>query len=204
MLSLLNFIIDTDKEGCESGSSSSSQSNAQRSFIPTGNASTSRSAKRTRLSRPFLSTVFSSRPPSVGFSKVLEEFDVNLNEPMAVDSEGYCDLSFSPVSYLKANVFRYPILAPIAKDFLGVPASSANIERLFSTALEILPAKRNKMKSNMFEMLLFIKKNSTFLANLKNLVDLKISSNPAKLSPSSDCSEQQTKDNPTSDNNEKQ
>jgi hypothetical protein len=50
--------------------------------------------------------------------------------------------------------------------FMGVPASSANIERAFSTAVDIKSAKRNKIKAALFQMLLFIKKNF-YLLSLK-------------------------------------
>ena len=59
--------------------------------------------------------------------------------------------------------------APIARDVVGVNASSANIERTFSRVKEIKSAKRNKTKAALFKMALFIKKNSIFF--LLNLND---------------------------------
>ncbi len=76
-------------------------------------------------------------------------------------------LPISPIQYWKMNEHRFPALAPMARDIMGVPASSANIKRAFSTAVDIKSAKRNKIKAALFHMLLFIKKNSIFfLLNL--------------------------------------
>jgi hypothetical protein len=112
-----------------------------------------------------LSTLLQSRPKSTGAAnKVLDELDVYLKEPLATNEEGEFDLSFSPVQYWKMNEHRFPALAPIARDVMGVPASSANIERAFSTAVDIKSAKRNKIKAALFQMLLFIKKNFQLLS----------------------------------------
>ena len=53
---------------------------------------------------------------------------------------------------------------PIARDVMGVKASSANIERNFSTVKEMKSAKRNKIKAALFQMPLFIKKNFHLLS----------------------------------------
>jgi hypothetical protein len=113
-----------------------------------------------------LSTLLQPRPKSTGAAnKVLDELDVYLKEPLATNEEGEFDLSFSPVQYWKMNEHRFPALAPIARDVMGVPASSANIERAFSTAVDIKSAKRNKIKAALFQMLLFI---CFFLLNLND------------------------------------
>jgi hypothetical protein len=114
-----------------------------------------------------LSTLLQPRPKSTATAnKVLDELDVYLKEPLAKNEEGEFDLSFSPVQYWKMNEHRFPALAPIARDVMGVPASSANIKRAFRTAVDIKSAKRNKIKAALFQMLLFIKKNF-YLLSLK-------------------------------------
>ncbi len=123
--------------------------------------------KRSKHSRPMLSTLLQPRPPSRVVSKVLDELDAYLKEPLVTNEAGEFDLSFSPIQYWKMNEHRFPALAPMARDIMGVPASSANIKRAFSTAVDIKSAKRNKIKAALFHMLLFIKKNSIFfLLNL--------------------------------------
>jgi hypothetical protein len=102
-----------------------------------------------------LSTLLQPRPKSTGAAnKVLDELDVYLKEPLATNEEGEFDWSFSPVHYWKMNEHRFPALAPIARDVMGVPASSANIEHAFSTAVDIKSAKRNKIKAALFQMLM--------------------------------------------------
>jgi hypothetical protein len=48
------------------------------------------------------------------------------------------------------NKHRFPELAPIPRDVMGVPASSANIERALSAAVEIKSAKKTKSKQTFF------------------------------------------------------
>jgi len=60
------------------------------------------------------------------------------------------------LQYWKLYEHRFPALAPIARDVMGVKASSANIERTFSTVKDMKSAKRNKIKAALFQMPLFI------------------------------------------------
>ncbi len=94
--------------------------------------------------------------------KVLEEFEKYLSELTIVNDSGEFDFSYSPLLFLKQNEHRFPSLALIARDVMGVPASSSNIERGFSTAVDIKSAKRNGIKASLFQMLLFIKKKLPF------------------------------------------
>ena len=120
-----------------------------------------------------LSTLLQPWPKCTGANanKVLDELDVYLKEPLATNEEGEFDLSFSPLQYWKLNEHRFPALTPIARDVMGVKASSANIERTFSTVKDkdMKSAKRNKIKAALFQMPLFIKKISIFF--LLNLND---------------------------------
>ena len=117
--------------------------------------------KRSRpTSRPLLASVLvRPRTLSKGVAKILDEFDVYFKEPPIVNEKGQFDLDFSPCDYWKVNQHRFPALAPIARDIMGIPVSSANIERAFSTAVDILSAMRNKIKPKLFDMLVFIKRN---------------------------------------------
>jgi hypothetical protein len=85
-------------------------------------------------------------------------------EPVVVNDSGEFDLSYSPLLFWKLNEHRFPSLAPIARDVMVVPASSSNIKRCFSTAVDIKSAKRNRIKASFFQMLLFIEKNCHFLS----------------------------------------
>ncbi|KAK4028788.1 hypothetical protein OUZ56_021806 [Daphnia magna] len=121
--------------------------------------------KRSRQSiRSLLASVLvRPRTLSKGVSKILDEFDNDFREPLIVNEKGQFDLDFSPCEYWKLNQHRFPALAPIAKDIIGIPCSSANIERALSTAVDILSARSNKNKPKLFDMLVFIKRNAELL-----------------------------------------
>ncbi|KZR99408.1 Uncharacterized protein APZ42_004730 [Daphnia magna] len=98
---------------------------------------------------------------------VIEEFDTFLNEPLSSMRELVDPLKANgqtkprrPLQFWKNNAHRFLILALIAKDIFAVSASSGSIERVFSTATDILHAKLSRMKADLFQMLMFIKRNS--------------------------------------------
>jgi predicted alpha/beta hydrolase len=47
------------------------------------------------------------------------------------------------LKYWQSKQFQYPIIACIAKDHLAVPATSADLERIFSISGDIVTKKRN-------------------------------------------------------------
>jgi len=53
----------------------------------------------------------------------------------------------------------YPILIKLARTFLGIPASSGSVGRLFSVAGAIVRARRSKLASVTVESLLLAKEN---------------------------------------------
>ena len=68
-----------------------------------------------------------------------------------------------PLKFWKENEARFPVLAEIARKYLGVPASSAAVERMFSISGHILSNKRTKMSIQLFCYLVFLKLNENFL-----------------------------------------
>lgn len=63
----------------------------------------------------------------------------------------------SPLQYWKENEQKYPRLAKLAKIYLGIPASSGSVERLFSVAGALARARRARLKVSTIETLLFRK-----------------------------------------------
>ena len=57
----------------------------------------------------------------------------------------------------------YPDIANIAFDVLTIPASSAPVERVFSTAGHVSAGKRNRLSGVKLEREVLIKKNKSFL-----------------------------------------
>ena len=100
------------------------------------------------------------RPQSASPSKILEELEEFLKEP-TLDIDRPESL---PLAFWKKNKDRFKIISYIALEIFCIPASSGNIERVFSVAKDILSAKRTKMKSILFKRILFIRRNY-FLLN---------------------------------------
>jgi hypothetical protein len=75
-----------------------------------------------------------------------------------------------PLEFWKANSSRFPILSQIARDAVSVAASSGSIERVFSTASDIMSAKRNGIKPDLFDNLMFIKCNASHAPNSQSKI----------------------------------
>jgi hypothetical protein len=67
-----------------------------------------------------------------------------------------------PLTYWKENQTVYPSLAEIATKVLGIPASSAAVERLFSIAGKVLRPERCCLSDSTFSKLMFVKCKNAF------------------------------------------
>ena len=88
--------------------------------------------------------------------KIIEELKTYLSERQwapTKDEDG-------PIVYWKVNKDRFENLCKIVPAVLSMSASSGDIERMFSTATDILTSKRNGLKPAFFETLLFVKRNA--------------------------------------------
>ena len=65
----------------------------------------------------------------------------------------------NPLVWWKANQGRYPHLVKLAKQLLCIPATSVPSERVFSVSGTITSAKRNCIKPENVDMLVFLNKN---------------------------------------------
>ena len=54
-------------------------------------------------------------------------------------------------------MIKYPILSVIAQQILGISASSASSERVFSIAGNVLNKRRNRLKSETIEYIMCLK-----------------------------------------------
>ena len=75
-----------------------------------------------------------------------------------------------PLEFWKTNRSRFPILSQIARDAVSVAASSGSIERVFSTASDIMWAKRNGINPDLFGSLMFIKCNASHAPNSQSKI----------------------------------
>jgi hypothetical protein len=68
-----------------------------------------------------------------------------------------------------ANQQQFPILAQLARKYLSIQATSGASERVFSDADLIMTAKRTSMKEDLFEALIFLKRNGNIVGRMFNL-----------------------------------
>ncbi len=89
-------------------------------------------SKRSKLSRPMLSTLLQPRPqPSGAVSKVLVELNDDHKEPLVTNEAGEFVLSFSPIQYWKMNNYRFSALAPIPIKLFGAILFSKHYLKFF-------------------------------------------------------------------------
>ena len=69
----------------------------------------------------------------------------------------------NPAKYWQDNQKKYPLLSGLAKDVLGVPSSSAPVERLFSIAGKVFTTERCRLTDDRFVQLMFIKCNQNYI-----------------------------------------
>jgi hypothetical protein len=62
----------------------------------------------------------------------------------------------NPLIWWKNHASQFPMLSKFAKQFLCVPATSAPSERIFSATGNTLTKKRNRLKSSMTSVLVFL------------------------------------------------
>jgi hypothetical protein len=72
-------------------------------------------------------------------------------------------LKIKPLDYWKSNSSRFPILALIARKYLGISASSAASERFFSQGALIITKLRNRLNKSTFEMISCLKSWGVFI-----------------------------------------
>ena len=77
-----------------------------------------------------------------------------MKEPVLSHSE-----HIHPFEYWQSKKAIWPSLAHLPSKYLGIPPSSAALERLFSSASDIVSTERNRLLLEKAETLLFIKKN---------------------------------------------
>jgi hAT family C-terminal dimerisation region len=130
-------------------------------YLPTPNESRSSSPTPSESSvildpiyRPRLFSIFEQNQP-----KASDEVEEYLKEDMIHHSK-------CPFNWWLNKKDKYPILAKIARIYLAIPAASTSSERLFSDAGNLLSAKRSKMNSELFQRIMFLKRNASKVKNI--------------------------------------
>ncbi|KAL2095528.1 hypothetical protein ACEWY4_007676 [Coilia grayii] len=73
----------------------------------------------------------------------------------------------NPLHWWKANEYRYPTLARLAKTYLCIPCTSTPSERFFSAAGNIASRKRASLSPEHLDMLTFLHCNAKFVSQCK-------------------------------------
>ena len=71
--------------------------------------------------------------------------------------------STDPLDYWRTNAHRFPVIAPIARRFLGAPATSVASEQTFSVANAVFEPTRCRLDPRKAEMLIFLNRNLPLL-----------------------------------------
>ncbi|GBC12604.1 zinc finger BED domain-containing protein 1-like [Rhizophagus irregularis DAOM 181602=DAOM 197198] len=73
-----------------------------------------------------------------------------------------------PLKWWDVNKGQFPILAQLGRKYLSIQATSGASERVFSDAGLIMSAKRTSMKEDLFEALIFLKRNGDLIGGMFN------------------------------------
>jgi len=92
---------------------------------------------------------------------------LNTQIPGATDEAEYVRYFNAPLAepgsnvleYWKSNEYNFPILSEMAKDYLGVQASSVSSERGFSSGTDLVTANRCSLEGKTIEMVQFLNFN---------------------------------------------
>jgi hypothetical protein len=76
------------------------------------------------------------------------------------------DFDLNPFIWWHDHKERFPILSKLARIYLPIPATSTPSERLFSDAGNLLTAKRTRLNPELFNRLMFLKKNALFVKSI--------------------------------------
>ncbi|KAH7704167.1 zinc finger protein [Aphelenchoides avenae] len=98
----------------------------------------------------------SSSQPVQSSADFVTEFLKYLGEPTE-------DWDSDPLDYWRENAARFPQIAPIARRFLGAPATSVASEQTFSIIKCVFDPRRSKLSAHKAEALVFLNRNLPLL-----------------------------------------
>jgi hypothetical protein len=75
-------------------------------------------------------------------ASIRPSYELTLYQSIPAES----DIDKSSLAFWKANEQTHPILSQIARRYLGIPATSVTVERLFSSAGNLITARRNALE----------------------------------------------------------
>ncbi|XP_050524881.1 E3 SUMO-protein ligase ZBED1-like [Daktulosphaira vitifoliae] len=78
-------------------------------------------------------------------------------------AEPQLKFDFDALEWWKTRTSKYPLIVALAMKYLGIPATSVSSERCFSTAGNIVTAKRSCLAPKTVNMLIFLYQNKQLL-----------------------------------------
>ncbi|XP_046542888.1 E3 SUMO-protein ligase ZBED1-like [Haliotis rubra] len=97
----------------------------------------------------FITHVQEAKPLSASIEEEVQKYKL----------EECIPLTENPLLWWKMNAVRFPALAGLVKQYLGVCATSVPSERVFSSAGDIVTAQRASLSAENVDVLIFLKKN---------------------------------------------
>lgn len=73
--------------------------------------------------------------------------------------EPACNLESNPLEWWKSKAHIFPVLSRYALPYMCLQGTSVASERLFSTAGDVVSKKRNRLSSNMINMIMVLNRN---------------------------------------------
>jgi len=89
-----------------------------------------------------------------------DDMDASIDKYINLISASYYN---ETLLFWKVHEPSMPLLAPSAKKFFGIPASSAAVERMFNISGHVFSNKRRRTGVELFENLVFLKLNEDYL-----------------------------------------
>ncbi|KAJ8390632.1 hypothetical protein AAFF_G00102380 [Aldrovandia affinis] len=122
---------------------------------PTGADSEASPPQKKSAMEELFGEIFVSKDTGKTFANTIKEEVASYKAASGIPVDG------DPLAWWKSNECKYPHIAMMARCYLAVPGTSVPSERVFSTAGDILTAKRSTLSPDNADILIF------FLNNLK-------------------------------------
>lgn len=104
------------------------------------------------LGQSFTDTEGTIEPKKTPYAKAEEEMEKYCKAPPL-------PLTEDPLNWWREHEVMFPLLSRLSKQYLCIPGTSVSAERVFSTAGDVVTAKRSALKPDHVDQLVFLQKN---------------------------------------------
>ncbi|CAG7722345.1 unnamed protein product [Allacma fusca] len=148
------------------------ESQSDLTTLPAQQSTQRRLQKSSRF--PLLSDIKSS----VLFSRstipqtTLDQFKIELTKYMESVEYDEIEESYNVLNFWEGMKYQFPLLSPLALDYLSIPSSTANVECIFSTAGSLSSRSRYSLEGENLEDEVLLIKNKKLLEEILKIDDL--------------------------------